>query len=112
MRVPPFAGMWSAPATRPGIVEAEYVCSLAVGDVEPQSDNPLSVRGRLRVGDRGKDRASGVLQRAFAKGQLSKEELGQRLSVVFDARVRNDLRPALEDLEEYQLVRANPRLRA
>lgn len=75
---------------------------------EPQSDNPLSTRGRLRVGDRGKELASGVLQRAFAKGQLSKNELDQRLSVVFAARIRNDLKSALEDLEEYQLVRSDP----
>jgi hypothetical protein len=36
--------------------------------------------------------------------------LDHRLSVVLEARVRDDLRPALEDLEEYQLVRVNPRL--
>jgi len=76
-----------------------------VDEVEPQPDNPLSVRGRLRVGDRGKELAAGLLQRAFAKGQLSKDDLDHRLSVVLEARIRNDLRPALEDLEEYQLVR-------
>jgi uncharacterized protein DUF1707 len=86
------------------------LCSLAVDEVGPQPGNPLSVRGRLRVGDRGKELAAGLLQRAFAKGQLSKDDLDDRLSLVLEARVRNDLRPALEDLEEYQLVRLNPRL--
>lgn len=62
------------------------------------------------MGDRGKELAAGLLQRAFAKGQLSKDELDHRLSVVLEARVRNDLRPALDDLEEYQLVRINPRM--
>jgi Domain of unknown function (DUF1707) len=70
----------------------------------------LSVRARLRVGDRGKERAATLVQRAFAKGQLSKDELEDRLSVVLAARRRNDLKPVLEDLEEYQLVRSNPRL--
>jgi hypothetical protein len=101
--VSPTAGTWSEGAT-------PDLCSLAVDEVEPQPGNPLSVRGRLRVGDRGKELAVGLLQRAFAKGQLSKEELDHRLSVVLEARVRDDLRPALEDLEEYQLVRVNPRL--
>ena len=86
------------------------LCSLAVDEVQHQPGKPLSVRGRLRVGDRGKELAAGLLQRAFAKGQLSKDELDHRLSVVLEARVRNDLRPALEDLEEYQLVRVNPRM--
>ena len=62
------------------------------------------------MGDRGKELAAGLLQRAFAKGQLSKDELDHRLSVVLEARVRDDLRPALDDLEEYQLVRINPRM--
>jgi hypothetical protein len=84
--------------------------SWAVGEVVHQPSDPISIRGRLRVGEKGKERAVSVLQRAFAKGQLSKEELDLRLSIVLEARIRNDLRPALEDLEEYQLVRANPRL--
>jgi hypothetical protein len=81
-----------------------------VDEIEPQPGKPLSVRGRLRVGDRGTQLAAGLLQRAFAKGQLSKDELDDRLSVVLEARVRDDLRPVLEDLEEYQLVRLNPRM--
>ena len=68
------------------------------------------MRGRLRVGDKSRDRAAGVLQRAFSKGQLSKDDLDERLTMVFGAQVRNDLRPALEDLEEYQNVRADPRM--
>jgi hypothetical protein len=81
-----------------------------VDDVEPDPDGGLSVRGRLRVGDQSRDLAAGVLQRAFSKGQLSKQELDDRLAIVFTARIRNDLRPALEDLVEYQAVRSNPRL--
>jgi hypothetical protein len=81
-----------------------------VSDVEPHSDGRLTVRGRLRVGDQSRDLAAGVLQRAFSKGQLSKQELDDRLAIVFAARIRNDLKPALEDLVEYQAVRSNPRL--
>jgi hypothetical protein len=81
-----------------------------VGDVEPHSDGGLSLRGRLRVGDQSRDLAAGVLQRAFSKGQLSKQELEDRLAIVFAARIRNDLKPALDDLVEYQAVRSNPRL--
>jgi hypothetical protein len=33
-----------------------------------------------------------------------------RLTLVFAAKIRNDLKPVLEDLEEYQAVRSNPRL--
>jgi Domain of unknown function (DUF1707) len=68
------------------------------------------VRSQLRVGDRAKEVAVGVLQRAFTKGQLTHDELEDRLALVFAARIRNDLRPALEDLEEYQLVRSNSKL--
>ena len=39
-------------------------------------------------------------KRAFARGELSRHELDERLSLVLAARIRNDLRPALEDLEE------------
>ena len=52
------------------------------------------------MGDRGKELAAGLVQRAFAKGQLSKDELDNRLSVVLEARVGDDLRPALDDLKE------------
>ena len=89
------------------MVKLEWI---AVGEVQPHSDGRLSVRGRLRVGDQSRDMAAGVLQRAFAKGQLSKEELDDRLGLVFAARIRNDLRPAIEDLVEYQTVRSDPRL--
>lgn len=106
--VPSLPG-WSLTGDDDSTLQFQNLCSLAVGDIEPEPAKPLSVRGRLRVGDRGKELAAGLLQRAFAKGQLSKDELEHRLSVVLEARVRNDLRPALEDLEEYQLVRTNPR---
>jgi hypothetical protein len=51
-----------------------------------------------------------VLQLAFAKGQLTRDELDERLATVLVARTRNDLRPVLEDLEEYQLVRSDPKM--
>jgi hypothetical protein len=70
----------------------------------------ISVRGRLRLGDAGRERAAGVLKRAYAKGQLSKPEFERRISTVYAATIRNDLRPVLQDLEEYQLVRANKNL--
>lgn len=69
-----------------------------------------SVRSQLRVGDGGRELAAGVLQRAFVKGQLTRHELDERLSLVLGARIRKDLRPALEDLEEYQLVRSDPKM--
>jgi uncharacterized protein DUF1707 len=78
--------------------------------VEPRSNRSSSVRSQLRVGDGARDLAAGVLQRAFAKGQITRHELDERLSLVFAAQVRNDLRPALEDLEEYQLVRTDPKM--
>lgn len=68
------------------------------------------MRSQLRVGDGSRDLAAGVLQRAFTKGQLTRDELDDRLTLVFAARTRSDLRPALEDLEEYQLVRPDPKL--
>ncbi len=68
------------------------------------------MRGQLRVGDGARELAAGVVQRAFVKGQLTRGELDERLSLVFAARTRRDLRPALEDLEEYQLVRSNPKM--
>jgi hypothetical protein len=81
-----------------------------VGAPEHWSNEALSIRSRLRVGDRTRDLAAGVLQRAYAKGQLTRPELDERLGRVLEARIRNDLRPALEDLEEYQLVRSDPKL--
>ena len=78
--------------------------------MEPQRNKASSVRSRLRVGDAARDLAAGVLQRAFAKGQLTQAELDNRLAAVLAARTRSDLRPALEDLEEYQLVRSDPKM--
>jgi hypothetical protein len=78
--------------------------------MDPGPSKALSVRSKLRVGDTTRDLAAGVLQRAYAKGQLTRPELDERLALVFAARIRNDLRPALEDLEEYQLVRSDPKL--
>jgi hypothetical protein len=68
-------------------------------------------RGRIRLGDDGRERAIGVLQRAYAKGQLPHEEFERRVEVVFQAQIRHDLRPALEDLPEYRALRANPRMK-
>lgn len=82
---------------------------LPVGHME-RRPTEISVRGRLRLGDAGRERAVGVLKRAYAKGQLSKPEFEHRISTVYAATIRNDLRPVLEDLEENQLVRLNKNL--
>jgi hypothetical protein len=78
--------------------------------VNRRGDRAPSVRSQLRVGDAARDLAAGVLQRAFVKGQLTRHELDERLALVFAARIRSDLKPALEDLEEYQLVRSDPKM--
>jgi hypothetical protein len=46
----------------------------------------------------------------LARGQLSSEEFEDRVGIVYTATVRDDLKPALDDLEEYQAVRADPRM--
>ena len=81
-----------------------------MGVMQPQPGSKPTVRSQLRVGDKGRERAAGVVQRAFVKGQLTQDELDARLAAVLAARVRNDLRPVLEDLEEYQLVRSDPKM--
>ena len=78
----------------------------------PLDASGLSGRARTRVGDKGRERAVGVLQRAFAKGQLTHEELERRVEVVYRAQVRNDLRSVLEDLPEYQALRVDRRMKA
>ncbi|HEY6474032.1 MAG TPA: DUF1707 domain-containing protein [Acidimicrobiales bacterium] len=78
----------------------------------PPEKSGLSGRARTRVGDAGRERAIGVLQRAFAKGQLTHEELDRRVEVVYRAQIRNDLRPVLEDLPEYQALRVDRRMKA
>jgi hypothetical protein len=78
----------------------------------PPEGSGLSGRARTRVGDKGRERAISVLQRAFAKGQLTPEELERRVEVVYRAQIRNDLRPVLEDLPEYQAVRVDRRMKA
>ena len=70
-----------------------------------------SRRRFMRVGDSGRETAVGVLKRAFAKGQLTHEEFETRVEAAYKAAIRNDLRPLLEDLPEYQAVRANPRMK-
>jgi transcription initiation factor IIE alpha subunit len=70
-------------------------------------NRPISVRGRLRVGDSGRELAVGVLKRVFEKGQLTQEELEERVGLAYAAKIRHDLRPLLEDLEEYQRIRIN-----
>ena len=56
--------------------------------VQPRRNRTSSVRSQLRVGDGARDLAAGVLQRAFAKGQLTRHELDERLSLILAARVR------------------------
>ncbi|MBO0728913.1 MAG: DUF1707 domain-containing protein [Acidimicrobiaceae bacterium] len=51
-----------------------------------------------------------MLKSAFEKGQLSLDEFEERIAKVYAATVRDDLRPVLEDLPDYRLVRANRRL--
>ncbi len=80
----------------------------SIGQPEPA----LSARARTRLGDAGRERAVGVLKRAFAKGQLSGEEFERRVELAYQAQIRHELRPILEDLPEYQSVRANPRMTA
>ncbi len=80
-----------------------------MSQLEPGSPAPVTVRGRLRLGDAGLERAVGVFRRAFEKGQPSQEEFNDRISPIYAARIRNDLRPFLEDLGEYQAVRIDPR---
>jgi hypothetical protein len=66
----------------------------------------------MRVGDSGRETAVGVLKRAFAKGQLTHAEFEARVEAAYRAATRNDLRPLLQDLPEYQAVRADPRMKA
>ena len=68
------------------------------------------MRSRLRVGDRSRDLAVGVLKRAYAKGLLSLDDFESRTAAAYAATTRGDLRPLLEDLPEYQAVRANRRM--
>jgi hypothetical protein len=70
----------------------------------------LSRRARTRLGDAGRERAVGVLKRAFAKGQLSPQEFDERVAKAYAATIRNDLRPVLDDLPEYQAIRRDRRL--
>jgi hypothetical protein len=65
----------------------------------------MTDRSRIRLGDAGRERAIGVLQRAYAKGELDPEEFERRVGVAYAAQIRHDLRPILEDLPEYQAVR-------
>jgi hypothetical protein len=83
-----------------------------VSGAVPPENSGRSGRARTRVGDKGPERAIGVLQRVFAKGQLTSEELERRVEVVCRAQIRNDLRPVLEDLPEYQAVRVDRRMKA
>jgi hypothetical protein len=71
-----------------------------------------SRRNLMRLGDSGRETAVGVLKRAFAKGQLTKDEFDTRVEAAYQAAIRDDLRPLLEDLPEYQIVRADPRMKA
>jgi hypothetical protein len=63
----------------------------------------------MRVGDAGRETAVGVLKRALAKGQLTQDEFEARVMAAYRAAIRNDLRPLLEELPEYQAVRSDPR---
>jgi hypothetical protein len=81
-----------------------------MGQLEPNPPREVSARGRLRVGDAGRQTAIGLLKRALHKGQLSLDEFEHRVTLVYAATIRHELRPALEDLPEYQAARTNPRL--
>ncbi len=67
-------------------------------------------RSRVLVGETGRQYATELLKRAFTSGLISYEEMELRLDIVNSAHVRAELRPAIEDLPDYQQVRASPRL--
>jgi hypothetical protein len=71
-----------------------------------------SRRNSMRLGDSGRETAVGVLKRAFAEGHLTKDEFDARVEAAYRAAIRDDLRPLLEDLPEYQIVQADPRMKA
>lgn len=76
----------------------------------PDQGGDGTPRSRLLVGDTGRRYATELLKRAYAAEMLSHEELERRLDIVCSARVRGDLRPAIEDLPDYQRVRSARRL--
>jgi len=77
--------------------------------VEPPAEGNTP-KSRLLVGDTARRYALELLKRACTAGLISFPELERRLEIVYSARVRSQLRPALEDLPEYPRVRATKRL--
>jgi hypothetical protein len=53
---------------------------------QDSDDAELTPRARTRLGDAGRERAVGVQQRAFAKGQLAADEFERRIEIAYRAR--------------------------
>lgn len=77
---------------------------------DPAPPRRVSTRGRLRLDEAGRELAINMLKRAAGTGQLSLDEFDDRVALVYGATIRDELRPAIQDLAEYQAVRADPRL--
>ena len=54
----------------------------------------------IRASDADRDRVTARLQEHFAEGRLSREELGERVAAVLNAKTFGELRPVLADLPE------------
>ena len=67
--------------------------------------------GELRASDKARERAAGLLRRAYARGRLDTEELEERAAHVQAARTREELKLVLRDLPEYRRWRARARIR-
>jgi hypothetical protein len=64
--------------------------------------------GHIRVSDAERSAVADQLQRHFADGRLTQDELTGRLASVWAAKTRAELRACVYDLPAPELVRSNP----
>ncbi|GAA1018168.1 hypothetical protein Aple_033740 [Acrocarpospora pleiomorpha] len=60
----------------------------------------MPIEPRVRISDDDRDRTVQRLQRAFAAGLITREEMDDRLELAFTARSHGDLAPAVADLPD------------
>ena len=66
-------------------------------------------RTQLLASDAGRERAVKLLQRAFARGRISQEELEERAAHAYAARTRGELSAVLADMPERRRLRRRRR---
>jgi adenylate cyclase len=79
-----------------------HACAEAFAATPQLFEGRRSRRSELRVSDRARERGASFLRRSYSRGELSLEELDERVSHAYASRTRAELDVVLRDLPSFR----------